>query len=29
MYYTFRVDWISTEYSYHSEVPVEENKHNG
>ena len=24
LHYTFRVDWISTEYSYHGEVPVEE-----
>jgi hypothetical protein len=23
LHYTFRVDWISTEYSYHGEVPVE------
>jgi hypothetical protein len=26
MHYTFRVDWVSTEYSYHGEVPVEEMK---
>jgi hypothetical protein len=24
LHYTFRVDWISTEYSYRGEVPVEE-----
>jgi hypothetical protein len=24
LHYTIRVDWISTEFNYHGEVPVEE-----